>query len=129
MPHNKDMAYSIDYRRRVIEYLKEGNSQEETSMIFKVGTTTIKNWLLLLSETGSLEKRPLNRIPSKFQSEKLNAYNEENPSALLKDIAAAFNGSITGAFYALEREKITLKKKQYITRNETPPNGSSLSVN
>ena len=114
MRHNKEMAYSIDYRRRVIEYLKEGHSQEETSMIFKVGTTTIKNWLSLLSETGSLERRELDRQPSKFETEKLNAYNEENPDALLKDIAAAFNGSITGAFYALEREKITLKKNNIL---------------
>jgi len=114
MGHNKDMAYSIDYRRRVIEYLKEGHSKEETSMIFKVGTTTIKNWLSLLSETGSLEKRELNRKPRIFESEKLQAYNEENPDALLKDIAAKFNGSITGAFYALEREKITLKKNNIL---------------
>ena len=129
MRDNKDMAYSIDYRRRVIEFLEEGHSQEETSIIFKVGTTTIKNWLSLLSETGSLEKRPLDRKPRKFDTEKLNAYNEANPDALLKDIAAEFNGSTTGAFYALEREKITLKKKRYITKNETLANGSSSSAN
>jgi len=116
MRDNKDMAYSIDYRRRVIEFLEEGHSQEETSIIFKVGTTTIKNWLSLLSETGSLEKRPLDRKPRKFDTEKLNAYNEKNPDALLKDIAAEFNGSTTGAFYALEREKITLKKNDILQR-------------
>ena len=123
------MAYSLDYRRRVIEYLKEGHSQEETSMIFKVGTTTIKNWLSLLSETGNLEKRELDRKPSKFESEKLNAYIEENPDALLKDIAAKFNGSTTGAFYALEREKITFKKKRYTTKSETIRHASSLKAN
>ena len=105
------MAYSVDLRSRVIDYLKRGHTQEETSMIFSVGTTTIKRWLSLLSETGSLNKRPLNRTASIFNSEKLNAYIEENPDALLKDIAEHFGGSITGAFYALEREKITLKKR------------------
>ena len=53
------MAYSVDLRKRVIDYLNEGHTQEETSVIFKVGTTTIKGWLALLSETGSLEKRVL----------------------------------------------------------------------
>ena len=123
------MAYSVDLRERVIAYLREGHTREETSIIFKVGTTTIKNWLSLLSETGSLEKRPLDRSPSKFETEKLNTYIEENPNALLKDVAAKFNGSTTGAFYALEREKITLKKRQFSIRNEMMSNASSLRQN
>ena len=105
------MAYSVDLRERVIAHLRAGHTQEETSIIFKVGTTTIKNWLALLSETGSLEKRPLDRSPRIFDSEKLNTYVEENPDVLLKDVAAKFNGSVTGAFHALNREKITLKKR------------------
>ena len=105
------MAYSVDLRSRVIGYIKEGNTQEQASKIFKVGTSTITRWLTLLSETGSLEKRPLNRKAPKFKSEKLQTYIEENPDALLKDVAEYFNGSTTGAFYALEREKITLKKR------------------
>ena len=123
------MAYSKDLRERVIAYLKEGHTQEETSIIFKVGTTTIKGWLKLVSETGSLEKRPLERSSRIFGSEKLNAYIEENPNALLKDVAEKFDGSITGAFYALEREKITLKKKRYFTESEMKPNAPSSSRN
>jgi transposase len=118
------MAYSKDLRERVIAYLNEGHTQEETSIIFKVGTTTIKNWLSLLSETGSLEKRPLERSPRVYESEKLNTYIEENPNALLKDVAEKSNGSASGAFYALEREKITFKKKRYTTRNETNLNAN-----
>jgi transposase len=110
------MAYSMDLRSRVTDFIKEGHTQEETSKIFKVGTTTIKGWLKLLSETGSLEKRPLDRSPSKYESEKLNAYVEENPNALLKDIAAHFGGSISGANHALKREKITYKKNDILQR-------------
>jgi len=108
------MAYSKDLRERVITYLKAGHTQKETSSIFNVGTTTIKNWLSLLSETGSLEKRTLEREASIFEAEKLNTYIKENPNALLKDVAAHFGGSVTGAFYALEREKITLKKRDIL---------------
>jgi transposase len=108
------MAYSIDLRSRVIDYINKGNTQKKASEIFKVGTSTITRWLALLSETGSLEKRPLNRIAPKFESEKLNSYIEENPDAILRDVAEKFGGSITGAFHALKREKITIKKKAFL---------------
>jgi transposase len=110
------MAYSVDLRERVIAYLEAGHTQEETSIIFKVGTTTINRWLSLLSETGSLEKRPLVRTAPKFDSEKLNTYIEENPNAVLKDIAAHFGGTISGADTALKREKITYKKRDLLQR-------------
>jgi transposase len=90
------MAYSVDLRSRVIDFIKEGNTQKQASVVYKVGTTTIKRWLSLLSETGSLEKRPLTRQAPKFESEKLHAYIENNPNALLKDVAAHFGGSISG---------------------------------
>ena len=109
-----EMAYSVDLRSRVIGYLKGGHTQEETSKIFSVGTSTIKRWKSLLLETGSFNKRQLNRSASIFDSKKLIAYIEENPDALLKDIAGHFGGSVTGAFYALEREKITLKKRAFL---------------
>jgi len=105
------MAYSVDLRSRVIDFIEKGNSQEKASLIFDVGTSTITRWLALRSETGGLEKRPLNRTAPIYESEKLKAYIEENPDALLRDVADHFGGSITGAFYALEREKITLKKR------------------
>jgi transposase len=110
------MAYSVDLRNRVIDFVKEGNTQEKASLIFKVGTSTITRWLALLSETGSLEKRPLNRTAPIYDSEKLISYIEENPNALLKDVADHFGGSVTGAFYALERAKITFKKNKFFTR-------------
>ena len=124
-----DMAYSIDLRSRVIDFIREGHTQEETGTIFKVGVSTIKRWLALLSETGNLEKRPLNRSASKYDSEKLKTYIEENPDAFLKEIAEHFGGSITGAFYALEREKLTYKKKTVSMRNATKMSERSLMRN
>ncbi|MDR0287823.1 MAG: transposase [Clostridiales bacterium] len=123
------MAYSIDLRSRVIKYIQKGHTQEETSIVFSVGISTIKRWLSLLSETGGLNKRPLKRSASIFESEKLKAYIDKNPDALLKDIADHFGGSVTGAFYALERERITLKKKNLITKKEMKTNAMNLKKN
>jgi transposase len=108
------MAYSKDLRERVIAYLKEGHTQEKTKNVFKVGTSTIKRWLGLYSETGSLEKRRLERSARIYESEKLKTYIEENPNALLKEIAAHFGGSISGAADTLRREKITYKKRDLL---------------
>ena len=106
------MSYSKDLRERVLAYNASGHTIKETSEVFKVGTTTIKAWKKLLSESGSLEKKELERKPRKFESEKLRAYIAENPEAPLAEIAKEFGGSSSGAFDALEREKITLKKQQ-----------------
>jgi transposase len=110
--YNIDMAYSNDLRKRVVTFRKEGHTIEETGQIFKIGTTAIKRWTKQLSETGTLEKKALNRTPRKFHSEKLRAYMDENPLATLEQIAAQFGGSTSGASDALAREKITLKKRQ-----------------
>jgi len=104
------MGYSKDLRARVLAYQAEGHTIEETSKVFKVGTTTISAWKKLLSETGGLEKKELNRKPRIYESEKLRTYINEKPEATLAEIAKEFGGSPSGAFDALEREKITLKK-------------------
>ncbi len=61
----------------------------------------------MVSETGSLEKRELNRKPRVFANDELEAYIEENPLATLKDIADHFGGSTSGANSALARLKFT----------------------
>ena len=78
-----NMGYSKDLRERVLAYHRAGNSIEKTSGVFKVGKTTISKWKKLLSDTGSLDKKELNRRPRKFESEKLRTYVKENPEATL----------------------------------------------
>jgi transposase len=106
-----------------VEYYKEGHTQKQTCEVFKIGRSTLKGWVILLSETGSLEKRELERKASKFTSEKLRAYIKEHPQAMLKEVAAHFGGSTSGADAALRREKITLKKRLPPTKSETKKNG------
>ncbi len=120
------MAYSVDLRKRVLEYNAEGHTYEETKKVFKVGITTIKEWKRLLSETGSLEKRELNREARLFADDELRAYMDENPLAILEDIAKYFGGSQSGANAALARLNITLKKRLSHTANATKKNVLSL---
>lgn len=120
------MAYSVDYRTRVLEYLEEGHTQVEAQKVFKVGRTTIKEWKKLRSETGTLEKRELNREARVYESEKLGAYIKEHPQATLLEIAKQFGGPISGAANALSREKITFKKQRLPTVRAVKKNERNL---
>ena len=94
----------------VLRCLAKGHSYEEAREELGVGITTMKEWKRLLSETGSLEKRSRQRRASKFPSDQLEAYVNENPDATLKNIADHFGGSTSGAHDALAREEIAFKK-------------------
>ena len=107
------MAYSIDLRKKVVEYRK-AHTYEQTHEIFGVSITTIIDWETLLKETGSLEKRPLVRGHKKIDPVKLAAYILEFPDAYLQEIADHFGCTATAVFYALKKQKITLKKLKFV---------------
>lgn len=110
------MAYSVDTRQMVLSYLSKGHTYEEAHAELGVGISTMKEWKKLLNETGSLEKRPLERPTRIFHTDELRAYSSEHPDATLEEIAEHFGGSKSGAFDALARLKITFKKRALLHR-------------
>ena len=106
----------------VLSYLSKGHTYEEARQKLGVGISTIKEWKKLLNETGSLEKRPLERSARRFPSEELRAYVSEHPDATLEEIAEHFGGSTSGAFDALAREDISFKKRHPSTSNAMKKN-------
>ena len=116
------MSYSIDYRKRTIEYRQAGHTLEETHQIFKVSKTTIREWEKQLKETGNLEKKELHRGSRKIDPEELKAYVAEHPDAYQSEMAEVFQCSESGIRYALKRHKITRKKD-----NQLPGTGSRKS--
>lgn len=109
------MSYPVKYRERTIEYRKEGHTLKETSETFKVSISTIRKWEKQLKEEGNLENKPLNRGFKKIDPEKLKKFVEEHPDAYLKEIAKEFNCSDTAVYLAMQRLKITRKKRRHIT--------------
>lgn len=104
------MRYSIDLRKKVMNFLDKGHTIKATSEMFEVGTTTIKEWKKLRAETGGLEHRPHKRKSSKICSDRLVAYINEHPDSFLIEIAEVFNCTPQAVFYALKRLGITRKK-------------------
>jgi transposase len=112
------MAYSIDLRKKVIEYLARGHTQRETSAVFCINLSTVNKWSQQYEKTGNLEdKKPIRKF-KKLNPEKLRDYVNENPDAYLKEIGEAFGCSDMAVHKALKRLGITRKKRPNSTANK-----------
>jgi transposase len=105
------MAYSIDTRKLVLDYLTKGHIQEEASKELGVSVSSITKWRKMLRETGNLEDKEAQRNPRKLHDEELKAYIAAHPDAFFTEIAEYFNCSDEGVRKACKRLGITRKKK------------------
>jgi transposase len=105
------MAYDEKYRIRAVEYRKEGHTIEQTAKVFKISTTTVKDWTKKYDDTGEIKDKPLKRTFKKIDPVKLESYMEEHPDAYLLEIAKAFSCSDAAVVKALKRLGITRKKR------------------
>ena len=110
------MAYSIDSRKMVIEYLNNGHTEEEAKSELGVSVPSMTKWRNMLRETGSLEDKEPQRKPYKLPDEELKAYIAEHPDAYFAEIAVHFNCSDEGVRVACKRLGITRKKKTKLYR-------------
>lgn len=114
------MTYSRDFREQVLSHIESGATIESTSILFSIGTTTIKNWKNLKSKTGQLLGSGRPSTPYKINSDELKRYVKENPDAFLNEIALHFNVTSPAIHIALKRLNITRKKRLlYIKRDVT----------
>ena len=111
------MTYSEDYRRRVIEYRKEGHTFKETMQVFKVALSTIQKWEKKLKEEGTLKKKPVIRSFRKVDPEKVKLYFTEHPDAYLREAATEFGCCETTITYVCRKLKITRKKRPRIIKS------------
>ena len=47
--------YSVDLRKRVLEYIEETKDKRKAGQLFKVGIATIYRWIARKTQTGNLE--------------------------------------------------------------------------
>ena len=106
------MAYSIDYRKRAIEYMDEGHTEKELRTTFKIDPSTVRDWRKLLKETGTLKPQYRETRKRKIDSKKLEQALEKKPDATLPELAKQFNCTKQAIDAALKRLKITRKKRQ-----------------
>ena len=106
------MAYSVDLRKKVIEYLESGHSQRKARDVFGISLSTINKWHQQYTKTGRLEDKKPNRSFKKLDPEKLQNFVNKHPDAYLKEIGEAFGCAESSVRKALRRLGITRKKRQ-----------------
>jgi excisionase family DNA binding protein len=103
------MAYSLDLRERVVEYIENGGGISEAARLFRVGRSTIYRWL----GREELQATKVKRRRRKLDWKKLEKDVRENPDTKLIDRAKKFGVRPSAIHYALKELKITRKKKQF----------------
>ena len=105
------MAYSLDFRKKVLAYYEKTSSITEASVVFDISRNTIYQWLKLKETTGELHHQVKGTKPRKVDREKLKNYLEAHPDAFLTEIASEFGCHPTAIHYALKAMGYTRKKK------------------
>jgi transposase len=100
------MAYSIDFRRKVLEIKsRDSLSFEEVALRFGVSTSSVSRWAKRL-EPCLTRKKPATKI----NADRLIRDVEQHPDAYQHERAERFGCSQRGICEALKRLKISRKK-------------------
>ena len=120
------MTYSLDLRKKALEYLKKGNSKKITALIFGVTTLSLTNWMKREYE-GILPAKKRKKGSYKLDEYALKEYIQKNSDAYLHEISEYFKTTAQAIFYACKRLKITLKKRRSSTKKEMKRRGRNSS--
>jgi putative transposase len=99
------MSYSIDYRRRVVEFVKQGGSKLEASRIFNISRATIYNWL----GRSDLAPKARGQCDRKLKKSELAAHIEKFPDAFLRERASHFGVKPSTVCIAVKKLRISKK--------------------
>jgi transposase len=109
------MSYSIDLRKRVVDYVENGGRIAQATGLFQVVVATIYRWLGRTDLRATKVKRRKRKLDWKALENDV----KENPDARLIDRAKKFGVRPSAISYALKEMKITRKKKNFVIRRET----------
>ena len=105
------MSYDKKVREQALKY-RETHSQKETSEVFGVSVSVIKDWQKLQRETGSLERKPLERKWRKIDPEKLKSDVESSPEDFNCERAVRFDCTEEAIRTSMKQNNLTRKKRE-----------------
>ncbi len=108
------MSYSIDLRKRVVDYVENGGRIAQATRIFQVGRATIYRWLGRTDLRATQVKRRKRKLDWKALENDV----KENPDARLIDRAKKFGVRPSAISYALKEMKMKEKKQQQLRYHE-----------
>jgi len=104
------MSYDKKIREQALKY-RGTHTQKETSEIFGVSVSAIKDWQKLQKEKGNVEKKKLFRKGRKIGEAELRADVEAHPEDFNWERAVRFGCTEEGIRKAMKRHKLTRKKR------------------
>ena len=102
--------YSIDLRKKVIEYIGRGNSQISASEVFGIHKNTINRRNVRYCKEGSCGARKRLGYKSKLGYSRIESFVKENGDAKLSDIGKQFG--ISGGHAGLIPKKLGFSYKK-----------------
>ena len=109
------MSYDKVLRERAVRYCEQ-HTHKETCEAFGVSVSAVKQWQKRYNETGNLANKPLHRTWRKIEPEKLRADVQEHPDDFNDERAQRFGCSGEAIRQALQKLKITRKKRALPTK-------------
>lgn len=109
------MTYSVDLRKRVVEFVRQGGSKQEAARRFRVSRWCVYDWLSRETLTPDKQGCP---GPWKLDAEALKAHVEAYPDAYQHERAAALGVSRHVVLYGLKRLGLRRKKNAAVSRKK-----------
>ena len=105
-------TYGEDLRIRVVNRVKDDQeSHQQIADIFDVGIATLRRWIKLHKDTGSVAHIvPTRTRPRKVDYKKAQKFIEKNPDKTLKEIGKKFKVTDKAVWYITKQLGITYKK-------------------
>lgn len=108
------MTYSMDLRKRVVEFVATGGSKSEASRRFSVSRWCVMDWC----NRDDLKPKAYDRQRRKFDWELLKKDVTKHPDRLLRERAKQFNVAINAVWYAMGQLGFTHKKNFSLLRKK-----------
>jgi transposase len=103
------MSYSLDLRKKVVNYVENGGSITAAAKHYQISRTTVYRWF----QRENLAPTKTENRQRKLDWKALEKDVKENPDSRLVDRAKKFGVTINAIYYALKKMKITRKKKNF----------------
>src|ERR1019366_10177769 len=103
------MTYSVDFRKKVVAFVRNGGGQREAARHFDISLWCVRDWL----ERKDLQPRQKG-VPRqrKLDKDGLRAHVRDEPDALLRERAVRFGVHMSVIGKALYQMKLTRKKRR-----------------
>lgn len=104
--------YSIDLRKKVIDYISKGNSQKSASKVFAIHKNTINRWWIRYKSEGVFAPKIRLGLKSRVDKNELEEFVKNNPNTTLSAAGIKFGITAWQVGRILKKLGFSYKKKR-----------------